>query len=117
MIQMRGMILLLAAALGTRAVPAQTPAPAPASITLAPGISVPAPTPNDSVVSPQVGADGRVTLRLYAPKAAAVSVHGDLIANGGQLALTQDGAGIWSVITAVVAPGTYRYVFDVDGAR
>jgi enterochelin esterase family protein len=115
MIRVRPMILMLTALLGgARVVPAQ---PAPASITLAPGITVPAPTPQDLMVSPQVGADGSVTLRLYAPKAAAVSVHGDLIENGAALALTQDGSGIWSVTTAALAPGTYRYVFDVDGAR
>jgi enterochelin esterase family protein len=115
------MMLLLGAAVAQAQAPPVAPAPLaapPAGITLAPGIRLPAPTPNDAVVSPVVEADGRVTLRLYAPQATAVSARGDLVGDvfgTGRLALTKDAEGVWSATTAPVAPGSYRYYFDVDG--
>jgi enterochelin esterase family protein len=35
------------------------------------------PTPNDTLTSPEVLADHRVTFRIYAPKASEVTVGGD----------------------------------------
>jgi enterochelin esterase family protein len=90
-------------------------APAPV-ITLAPGITMPAPTVQDSVVSPDVAADGSVTLRLYAPRAQSVSAHGEWLANGASLPMVRDEQGVWSVTTAPIPGGTYRYSFEVDGA-
>ena len=40
------------------------------------------PTPNDTLKSPEVMPDHRVTFRIYAPKASEVSVGGDWIAQG-----------------------------------
>jgi enterochelin esterase family protein len=74
------------------------------------------PTPNDSLVSPEVAADGRITLRIYAPKATEVAVSGDVAAgSGGPLPMTRDARGVWSVATAPLAAGAYRYTFVVDG--
>jgi len=74
------------------------------------------PTPNDSLVSPEVAADGRVTFRLYAPKATEVAVTGEVRPGFGQpLALVRDERGVWSAVSAPLAAGAYRYTFVVDG--
>lgn len=88
---------------------AQTPPPAP------PRMMMPAPTPNDTLVSPEVAADGSVTLRIYAPNAREVQLGGsDLTGPGNTQALSRADNGVWSV-TLHPAPGTYRYAFRVDG--
>jgi enterochelin esterase-like enzyme len=76
-----------------------------------------APRPLDDVKSPEVLPDGRVTLRLRAPKAARVTVAGEWthpVANTPQ-ALTRDGQGLWSITVGPLEPNIYIYVFDVDG--
>lgn len=71
--------------------------------------------------------DGRVTFRLCAPDADDVRVvSNDLDPwvpggfGGGErgLAMTQDATGLWSVTTTLPIPAdTYRFNFEVDGAR
>ncbi len=71
--------------------------------------------------------DGRVTFRLCAPDAQAAMVtstdNADVIPmgfGGGPrgLAMTKDATGLWSVTTdKPVAADTYRFNFNVDGAR
>jgi enterochelin esterase-like enzyme len=68
------------------------------------------------VVSPEVLPDGRVTLRLLAPKAAEVLVQGNWPGGRG-LAMTRDGSGLWSVTTAALQPELWAYTFSVDGVR
>ena len=75
------------------------------------GQAAPAPAPR----SAEVAADGRVTFRLSAPKAAEVVVNGDW-ENGRGLAMTRDAAGVWSVTTPPLAPEIWTYTFSVDGA-
>ena len=91
---------------------AQGPAPAPGS----PAAAAPpaagrgggAATP---VKSPEVSADGRVTLRLRAPNATEV-----LAAIGGKrLPMVKGEQGVWSVTTDVLAPDFYTYSLVVDG--
>lgn len=78
-----------------------------------------------AVVSPQIEGDGRVTFRIFAPQASAVSVTGDI---GQGLVAPADGAeapavtmqkgadGVWSGTTVRrVKPGAWRYLFQVDG--
>jgi enterochelin esterase-like enzyme len=69
-----------------------------------------------AVQSPEVLADGRVTLRLSAPGAAGVSVQGNW-PGGRDLKMTKDAAGVWSVTTGVLAPDLWAYTFVVDGVR
>jgi enterochelin esterase family protein len=65
------------------------------------------------VVSPEL-ADGKVSFRILAPKAAAVRLTGsDIPAVGRGVDLTKNEEGVWEV-TLEVAPGYYRYKFDVD---
>ncbi|WP_156169887.1 alpha/beta hydrolase [Aurantiacibacter luteus] len=71
--------------------------------------------------------DGRVTFRLCAPDASAVKVvSNDLDPwvpagfTGGQrgLPMVRDASGLWSVTTALPVPAdTYRYNFEIDGAK
>src|SRR5689334_22543742 len=71
------------------------------------------------VVSPEIGADGRVTFRLLAPQATSVSVGGDI--NGGlvpdpnaatgspAVTMTKGENGVWAGTTArAVKAGAWR---------
>ncbi len=78
--------------------------------------------------SSEVHADHTVTFRVCAPKASAVRLlsgdGGAVIPQGfdpkvpSGLAMTRDAGGLWSVTTpAALAPGSYRYTFQIDGVR
>src|SRR5271166_3007264 len=71
-------------------------------------------TPNDTLKSVEVSPDHKVTFRIYAPKAAEVSVGGDF-GEGGKL--TKDEQGVWSITVGPLAPDYYTYDFNVDGVR
>jgi enterochelin esterase-like enzyme len=68
------------------------------------------------VRSPEVLADGRITFRLLAPKAADVLVQGNWEGDRG-LAMTKDNSGLWSVTTSPLKPELWAYTFSVDGIR
>lgn len=76
-----------------------------------------------AIVSPQIESDGRVTLRIYAPRASAVTVTGDLsqgLAPGEGTApavtMTKSDDGVWTGTTIRrIKPGAWRYMFNVDG--
>lgn len=72
------------------------------------------PTPNDTLVSPEVMPDHRVTFRIYAPKAAEVSVGGDF---GDRATLSKDDKGVWSATVGPLVPDFYSYSFTVDGVK
>jgi enterochelin esterase-like enzyme len=65
------------------------------------------------VISPDVHADGRVTLRFLAPGARAVSLQG--VSKESQ-PMTKDADGVWSITVGPLAPEFYSYTFSVDGA-
>lgn len=77
------------------------------------------PTPNDTLKSPEVLADGRVVFRIYAPKADEVTVGGDWIpqglGTGGKL--TKDDSGVWSITVGPLPADFYSYSLTVDGVR
>lgn len=75
-------------------------------------------------VSPQIGEDGRVTFRAYAPNAHKVELAGNL---ENDAVRDFDGAeplveftmqnGVWTGTTRVpIQPGAFRYLFRIDGA-
>jgi enterochelin esterase family protein len=67
------------------------------------------------VVSPEVAADGKVTFRILAPKAAVVRLSGsDIPGVGRGVEMTKGEEGIWEVELGPLAPGYYRYNFNVD---
>src|SRR5215831_15474367 len=71
------------------------------------------------VVSPEVSAERQITFRILAPKAEAVQLasSGDIpgIGFGQSKALTKGTNGVWEVTVGPLAPGAYRYSFNVDG--
>ncbi len=68
------------------------------------------------VVSPEVK-DGKVTFRVLAPNAEKVQLSSsDLPGVQGGSELTKNDEGVWE-LTKDVAPGYYRYSFNVDGVN
>ena len=68
------------------------------------------------VASPEVGADRRITFRIYAPQADAVRLTASDIPGVGQTAQFARGDnGVWELTFGPVEPGAYRYNFNVDG--
>jgi enterochelin esterase family protein len=95
---------------------------AAALVTLCAGATVPAGaqpggprTPNDTLRSPVVAADGRVTFQLYAPKATEVRLRSEGPAPFADKAMTRNDAGVWTLTTDPVAADLYIYWYDVDG--
>jgi enterochelin esterase family protein len=71
-----------------------------------------------AVVSPQVGADRSVTLRLYAPNAKTVTLNGDFFTSGPTSApMKLDEKGVWSITLPPQPQGIWGYYFRVDGVR
>jgi enterochelin esterase-like enzyme len=66
-----------------------------------------------SYVSPEVGADRRITVRCYAPNAKSVVAAGEL--DGKPHPMTRGDNGVWSVTIGPLAPDIYTYAFNVDG--
>jgi enterochelin esterase family protein len=69
------------------------------------------------VISPEVLSDHRVTFRIYAPKASAVTVGGDWTGTSGPAKLEKGENGVWSVTVGPLAPDFYSYSFNVDGVK
>jgi enterochelin esterase family protein len=66
-----------------------------------------------SVLSPDVQSDGRITFRLPAPEAKQVQVNCE-----GVTSVMQRGAdGVWTFTTGPMQPDIYDYSFSVDGAH
>ncbi|MCC7009689.1 MAG: alpha/beta fold hydrolase [Acidobacteria bacterium] len=64
------------------------------------------------VVSPEVGADRRVTFRLRLPSAQAVAVT----LAGKRIEMAKNADGVWTATTDALEPDIYTYSFNVDGA-
>jgi enterochelin esterase family protein len=87
---------------------AQAPSPTPPRPSQTP--------PALQVVSPEVQSDRRVTFRLLAPQADAVRLTaGDIPNTGPGAAMTKSADGVWEVTLGPLAPGAYRYTFNVNG--
>jgi enterochelin esterase family protein len=69
----------------------------------------------DTLVSPEVQPDRRVTFRVRAPKASEVSLFGDWMLPATQQAMTRDEQGVWSTTIGPLEPGLAIYTFTVDG--
>ena len=70
-----------------------------------------------SVISPEIGADRTVTLRLYAPAASQVMLYGDFMQGNksGSMAMTRTEDGVWEYRTEPLESELYYYWFQVDG--
>jgi enterochelin esterase-like enzyme len=68
------------------------------------------------VSSPEVGADRRVSFRIYAPQAREVRLTASDIPGLGQNSrLTRAENGVWELTFGPIDAGAYRYNFNVDG--
>ncbi|HLJ94752.1 MAG TPA: alpha/beta hydrolase-fold protein [Gemmataceae bacterium] len=75
------------------------------------------PTARDTLTSPEVLSDQRVTFRINAPKASEVTVRGDWMDAGGPVKLQKDEKGVWSVTVGPLKPDYYSYSFNVDSVK
>ena len=81
----------------------------------------PAAPQSPAVISPEVAADRRVTVRILAPAARTVELRspGDIPGVGGRGVappqLTKNADGVWERTFGPLPAGAYRYVFTVDG--
>lgn len=71
--------------------------------------------PRASTQSPEIGADGKVTFRLRAAKAAEVVVAGQW--GGEPVAMTKGEGDVWSVTVGPIEAGVWEYSFRVDGVQ
>src|SRR6185503_5070535 len=69
----------------------------------------------DTLASPEVHPDRRVTFRIRAPKASEVTLFGDWMAPDAKHAMTRDEQGVWSTTVGLLEPGLAIYTFTVDG--
>jgi enterochelin esterase-like enzyme len=81
---------------------------------LPPGFVLPPPTPNDTLISPEVASGGRVTFRVYAPTAKTVKLDAEMLPLLTTSPLSRRDDGVWSLSVEAVPPGTYRYNFIID---
>lgn len=72
-------------------------------------------TPADTLVSPEVHPDRRVTFRVRAPQASEVLLAMDYMSANQRAKMTKDGAGVWSVTIGPLDPSVYIYTFVLDG--
>ena len=85
-----------------------------AALTAAAQVSIAsAQAPRPQVVSPEVTADRRIILRLYAPAAQQVVANGEL--DGKPHPLTKGSDGVWTATIGPLDPDIYTYAFSVDG--
>ncbi len=94
-----------------------------------PAASPPHANPNETLRSPEVGSNGHVTFRLYAPDARQVKLQAEgmeatpgispqeLTKATGGFPMTRAENGVWSIDFGPVQPGVYRYTFAVDGVQ
>jgi enterochelin esterase family protein len=68
-----------------------------------------------TIVSPEIAPDSRVTFRVAAPKATEVLFYGDWMPTGKTLPMSKDANGVWSLTTNPLPPSVYIYHFVVDG--
>ncbi len=94
-----------------------------------PAFQMPAPTPNDTLKSPEIVAGGHVIFRLYAPRAQEVKLQAEgmeatpgispqeMMSGMAGRAMTRGADGVWTIDFGPIQPGVYRYTFLVDGVQ
>jgi enterochelin esterase-like enzyme len=66
--------------------------------------------------SPEVTPDHHIAFRIFAPKATDVRLFStDIFGSALSGAMTKAANGVWEITPASIAPGAYRYNFNVDG--
>jgi enterochelin esterase-like enzyme len=82
-----------------------------ASVTNMPAASKPAPVKLPPIISPEVSADGRITLRLRAPFAKKVIAYGEF----GKIPMQKNSDGVWTATIGPTQPDIFAYFYVVDG--
>jgi len=77
-------------------------------------LAVTTPALSQTLVSPEVHADNRVTFRLKAPNAKDVRVRLETV---GSKSMRKDEQGVWSFTSEPLPPDIYSYSFSVDGVQ
>lgn len=74
--------------------------------------------PPIQVTSPEISTERKVTFRILAPRAETIQLGGGDIPGSGFMQgrqMTKGSNGVWEVTVGPLAPGAYRYNFNVDG--
>ena len=71
-------------------------------------------TPNDTLESTEIFADGKVVFSIYAPDAEKVNLRGDVVPWGKDVEGIKKENGVWTFTIPELKSGTYRYHFVVD---
>jgi enterochelin esterase family protein len=79
--------------------------------TNAPAASKAAPAKLPLIISPEVSAEGKITLRLRAPFAKKVLANGEF----GKVPMQKDSDGVWTATIGPAQPNIYAYFYVVDG--
>jgi enterochelin esterase-like enzyme len=70
------------------------------------------------IISPEIKTDNTVTFRLFAPKAAEVTVSGEWMQGyGTSMPLVKNDTGLWTLTVGPLNPELYGYAYSVDGVR
>lgn len=69
----------------------------------------------DTLASPEVHSDRRITFRLWAPKVTDAYLQGDWMAANTREKMTKDDRGVWSITVGPLPPQVYLYTFQIDG--
>ena len=69
----------------------------------------------DTLISPEVHPDRRVTFRVRATNASEVMLFGDWMAPETKQTMRHDAQGVWSVTVGPLEPGLAIYTFTIDG--
>ncbi len=77
-------------------------------------LTIATPALAQSLVSPEVHADARVTFRLRAPNAKEVALR---LEATRVPPMQKDERGVWSITTEPLEPDIYAYTFSVDGVK
>ncbi len=69
-----------------------------------------------TIISPEIHPDNKVTFRIFAPKSASVVLNGDWKNDGeSNVNLNKNASGLWSITIGPLKPELYGYTFNVDG--
>src|SRR4030095_15216266 len=68
-----------------------------------------------AVRSPEVHADRTVTFRLWAPKATAVHLVGEVLQGKGAEPMTKGNDGVWTLTIGPLSPEIWIYNFRIEG--
>lgn len=73
--------------------------------------------PPPQVTSPEVHSDGKLTVRIHAPKATVVTLRGDWMDGPGTVPLVKGDDGVWAATVGPLPADYYSYSLTVDGVR